>query len=127
MSTLDLLPVSTVPVGQWAQIRIAKVAPVTALLSVELQTQLSQLYSSLVTHSPPSLSGDTVGGQCFDGSPHSLKTIKSVTVRCGAYVSSLRVTYLDGTSSAELGGPGVNNTFDLNTGEQHFDPILLSF
>lgn len=113
-----------VPVGRWAQVRIVSAVPITALLSKELQTNISQLYNSLITYYPPTLDTFTSGGYAFDDYFHSLKIIKSITVCCGSHVEalvhveSLLVGYWDGTCSEKHGGEGgTSNTFTLNDGE----------
>lgn len=108
------------PVGQWAQVRIIKAAPITALLDRSLQAQLAQLYNSIITSRPLKLDDFDFDSepQIFDDSPHALKTISAVTVGIGFSVKALSVQYLDGTCSDQHGeSGGARHTFKLNHGE----------
>lgn len=112
--------------GQWAQVRIVKAGSVTALLSDELQAQLLQLSSSLITYNPPTLAGSTAGGHSFDGSRHALKTISSVTVVRDTHVNSLGVAYSDGTSFNVHGGTGgSSDMFCMDNGKQYSDQRVM--
>lgn len=115
------ISINEVSVGQWTQTKVAKVAPVTALLDKALQAQLAQLYNSLITYPSLSLDDDMLNDY-FDDSRHALKTLSTVTVFSSKHqVRSLYLTYLDGTSSGkdEENESGVeSHTFELKSGEK---------
>lgn len=107
-----------VPIGQWSQVRVTKAIPVITLLSEDIQTQISDLYSSMITYSPLVFKEEPPSGCTSGDTPCAAKLIKSVTIWANDHINSLCVTYSDGSVEVEVSkvsGPG--ETFSLDIGE----------
>ncbi|KAF8593862.1 hypothetical protein BDV93DRAFT_193602 [Ceratobasidium sp. AG-I] len=108
-----------VPPEQWSQVRITRVAPITALLRKETRNQIAELYSTLLTYLPVTLMGPvTWNNKSLESTQHALKTITSIVIRSSANLESLDVVYSDNTRSGKHGGNGgTERVITLSNGE----------
>lgn len=103
----DMSSHSLAPPEQWSLVRITRVVPITDLLRKEAQSQISELYSTLLSYRPLALKGPiNWDGKSFDGTRHALKTLTSIVFRSSGTLEALDMVYLDNTRSGRQGGTG---------------------
>ncbi|CAE6509093.1 unnamed protein product [Rhizoctonia solani] len=114
-----------VPLSQWEQVRVIKAAPLTLILSNELQSQLARLHQSLTTYCPATTSAITSSGTSFDGASHAFDTVSNVAVNSnGHHIKSISITYTTQPSPMIYGiERRTNNEFELLGGE-HITDVL---
>ncbi|CAE6335832.1 unnamed protein product [Rhizoctonia solani] len=114
------------PATEWRPIRILTVAPIFMLLADDIQTRLADLHNERLSYVPP-LAIDPINWPCtihYD-TINASRTISKVGIRCGNYIISLSVTYLDGVTSRGGGDTHIEHTFNLANGE-HIVEMLTS-
>ncbi|QRV82452.1 Jacalin-like lectin domain protein [Ceratobasidium sp. AG-Ba] len=116
--------------SRWSLARVVRVIPIVDILPDDIKQLLETLYSGLLSYRPLVLDGNSVGGYSFDGTPHALKTIKSIVVHSDSTVDSLQLSYADGMITESYGGPGGNKqSFHLQPGifTPSLPPTLVTF
>ncbi|KAG8793427.1 hypothetical protein FRC12_002802 [Ceratobasidium sp. 428] len=108
----------------WRIVRVMRVVSTIDLLDHELQQQLASLYASVLSFDPPLLDGKTDIYPTWDDTPHAMKAMSKVVVRCGIRICGLSAAYRDGSQSNSYGLTGTEHVFEPNTGEYITDVVV---
>ncbi|KAG8777029.1 hypothetical protein FRC12_000570, partial [Ceratobasidium sp. 428] len=108
----------------WRVVRVVRVISAIDLLDHELQQQLASLYTSVLSFDPPLLDGKTDVYATWDDTPHAMKAMSKVVVRCGIRICGLSAAYRDGSQSNSYGLMDTEHVFELNTGEYITDVVV---
>ncbi|KAG9094738.1 hypothetical protein FRC07_011261, partial [Ceratobasidium sp. 392] len=99
----------------WRIIRVLRVMPTLDLLDRELQAELASLHASILSFDPPALDGAGNLHPTWDDTPHALKTMLTVRVRCVQQVDGLSALFADGAQSNQHGAGGIEHRFELRS------------
>ncbi|QRV96479.1 Jacalin-like lectin domain protein [Ceratobasidium sp. AG-Ba] len=109
---------------EWSLTRIHKVLPTFQLLEKDLQEELADLHSKIISFSNVQLSYcATEGGITWDDCPHALKCVNQLHVHCGDRINGLSLVYKDGTQSNSGGTGDTKHSFELAV-DEHITDIL---
>ncbi|CAE6452314.1 unnamed protein product, partial [Rhizoctonia solani] len=121
--TKAFIPVSPI---YWRQTIIKEVLPTTRLLPLELQSQLSQLYSQRLTYNPVITRSDS-SCRTHDDTHYASMNVSSVIIHATGDVRSVTFKYADGIGLSKHEGSendGIQHEFVLVDGE-HITEMLI--
>ncbi|QRV82906.1 Jacalin-like lectin domain protein [Ceratobasidium sp. AG-Ba] len=106
-------------------VRIVEAVPTFRLLDIQLQKELMDLHSTILSMDQTNQDEPTKGSKTWNDADFAFRTLSSVAIRSGCRIDGLSLAYRDGSRTSHRGDHGGHeHSFDLAVDEHIIDVLV---